>query len=281
MKTLLTIGHGYCAHALTTCLPAQDWRVIASTRHAEKAAQLRQSGLEACLFDDLSAALAQATHLLISAPPNAEGDPVLAAYGAQIGPHLEWVGYLSTTGVYGDHNGAWVNETTPAAPTTQRAQMRRAAEQAWQAIDGLPLHIFRLAGIYGPSRSPFERLRTGAARRIVKPGQVFGRAHADDIAQVLAASIAHPNLGGIYNVCDDLPAPPQDVIAYAAKLLGLPAPAEEPFESADLSPMASSFYADNKRVKNTRIKEELGVQLLYPDYRAGLTALLAAETHGR
>jgi nucleoside-diphosphate-sugar epimerase len=281
MKTLLTIGYGYSAQALARHLPAQDWRVIATSRSADKAERLRQSGVEARLFsvDGLSTALEQATHLLISAAPGAPGDSVLTALRGQIGSHIEWVGYLSSASVYGDHQGAWVDETVRAAPSTQRGQMRLAAEQAWQDIAGLPLHIFRLAGIYGPGRSALDKLRSGHGRRIVKAGQIFNRIHVEDIAQVLAASIAQPNPGRLYNVADDRPAPPQDVIAYAAKLLALPIPKEEPFESAKLSPMSRSFYTENKCMRNARIKEELGVQLLYPDYRAGLCALLAAEKH--
>ncbi|MEM1066115.1 MAG: SDR family oxidoreductase, partial [Pseudomonadota bacterium] len=196
-------------------------------------------------------------------------------------PHLEWVGYLSTTGVYGDHGGGWVDEHTALTPATKRGEMRRVAEAAWQALaveTGLPLHIFRLAGIYGPGRGPFAKVRAGTARRIVKEGQVFSRIHVEDIAQVLAASIARPKPGAIYNLCDDDPAPPQDVIAHAAELLGLPLPPAIAFEEAELSPMARSFYAESKRVRNDRIKEELGVTLHYPSYRDGLAALLAAES---
>jgi len=188
-----------------------------------------------------------------------------------------WVGYLSTTGVYGDHGGDWVDETTPLTPATKRGQARVKAEAEWQAIAGLPLHIFRLAGIYGPGRGPFAKVRNGTARRIIKPGQVFSRINVADIAQVLAASIARPNPGAIYNLCDDDPAPPQDVIAYAAELLGMPVPPEVDFDTAEMTPMARSFYAESKKVRNDRIKDELGVDLMYPDYRSGLKALLAQE----
>jgi len=226
---------------------------------------------------DLTPALARASHLLSSVAPDGEGDPVLRALGPQIAAaNLDWVGYLSTTGVYGDHGGDWVDEDTALTPATARGRARVAAEADWQAL-GVPLHIFRLAGIYGPGRGPFAKLRAGTARRIVKPGQVFSRTHVADIAQVLAASIARPDPGRIYNVCDDDPAPPQDVIAHAAQLLGLPVPPEEPFETADLSPMARSFYAESKRVRNDRIKDELGVRLLFPTYREGLAAILAEE----
>ncbi len=197
------------------------------------------------------------------------------------GSSLAWLGYLSTTGVYGDHQGGWVGESTPLAPSTRRGRWRMEAEAAWQALaaeTGLPLHIFRLAGIYGPGRGPFEKVRQGTARRIIKPGQVFSRIHVEDIAQVLEASIARPNPGAAYNLCDDDPAPPEDVIAHAAELLGLPVPPAIPFDEAEMTPMARSFYAESKRVRNDRIKKELGVDLLYPDYRSGLAALLAEET---
>ncbi|KZY46467.1 NAD(P)-dependent oxidoreductase, partial [Roseovarius sp. HI0049] len=227
---------------------------------------------------DLSEALAQATHMLVSAGPDEEGDPVLAKLEPQIreiAPRLEWAGYLSTTGVYGDHEGEWVDENAPLTPATKRGKLRVMAETQWRDIDGLPLHIFRLAGIYGPGRGPFEKVRKGTARRIIKEGQVFSRTHVEDIAQVLEASITRPNPGAAYNVCDNDPAPPQDVIAYAAELLGLPVPPEVPFEEAKMSPMARSFYAESKKVDNRRIREELGVELKYPDYRTGLKALLA------
>ena len=280
--TLLSFGHGYSAQALTQLLAPRDWRVIGTTRSADKAAQLRESGIEARQFpgDDLTADLDAATHLLISAGPDQGGDPVLRALGDEIATRadrFQWAGYLSTTGVYGDHQGAWVDEDTPLTPSTRRGQWRKDAEEAWCAIPGLPLHIFRLAGIYGPGRGPFSKVRNGTARRIIKEGQVFSRTHVSDISQILAASIDRPNPGAAYNVCDDDPAPPQDVIAHAAELLGLPLPPEEPFQSAEMTPMARSFYAESKRVKNDRIKEELGVTLIYPTYREGLAALLEDE----
>jgi nucleoside-diphosphate-sugar epimerase len=194
---------------------------------------------------------------------------------------LAWAGYLGTTGVYGDRGGEWVDEASPVAPTMPRTRRRVAAEGRWLA-SGLPVHLFRLAGIYGPgpARNPLDAVRSGTARRIVKPGQMFGRIHRDDIVQVLCASIARPNPGAIYNLADDEPAPPQDVVAYACALLGTAPPPEIPYEEADLSPMARSFYADNRRICNARIKEELGVILRYPTYREGLESLLAAEEAG-
>ncbi|ARE83225.1 NAD(P)-dependent oxidoreductase [Roseovarius mucosus] len=279
-QTLLSFGHGFSARALTARLLPQGWQIIGTTRSADKAEVLRSEGVTPALWpeDDLRPALASATHLLISAAPDAAGDPVLARYRdaiAEAAPRLAWVGYLSTTGVYGDHAGGWVDEATPLTPSTRRGQMRVDAEADWQAIPGLPLHIFRLAGIYGPGRGPFEKVRQGTARRIVKPGQVFSRIHVEDIAQVLEASIKHPNPGAVYNLCDDDPAPPQDVIGHAADLLGLPLPEEVAFDEAEMTPMARSFYAESKRVSNRRIKEELGIKLIYPDYRSGLRALLA------
>lgn len=276
MTTLLSFGHGYSAQALARRLIPQGWRVIGTSRDPGKRAQ---DGVEMRCFPggDLTEALDAATHLLISVGPNENGDPVLRDLRDPIAERqFDWVGYLSTTGVYGDHQGGWVDEDTPLTPSTRRGKWRMTAEAEWQAMN-LPLHIFRLAGIYGPGRGPFSKLRNGTARRIIKDGQVFSRIHVEDIAQVLEASIKAPSPGAIYNVCDDLAAPPQDVIGYAAELLGLPLPPEEPFESADMSPMARSFYAESKRVKNERIKDELGIRLIYPDYRKGLNALLEAE----
>lgn len=278
MKTLLSLGHGYSAQALASLLVPQGWRVIGTTRSRAKADQLRAQGIEPFLWqDDLTPLLAQSSHLLSSIAPDENDDPVLQRYGAQIAAApLEWVGYLSTTAVYGDHQGAWVDETTPLTPSTARGAARVAAERAWTAL-GLPLHIFRLAGIYGPGRGPFEKVRDGSARRIIKAGQVFSRTHVADIAQVLLASIVRPVPGAVYNVCDDDPAPPEDVLSYAAHLLGLPDPPAIPYETAQMSPMARSFYAESKRVRNERIKSELGVRLLYPTYREGLEGLLPQD----
>ncbi|MHA6346185.1 SDR family oxidoreductase [Roseivivax sp. CAU 1761] len=280
--TLLSLGHGYSARALAPRLLADGWQVLGTTRDPAKMPALRETGVEPVLWEPeaLHAALGRATHLLMSAAPDDHGDPALAVLGEAIADRardLYWVGYLSTTGVYGDHHGAWVDETTPLHPTGPRGQARVLAEAEWGAIAHLPLHVFRLAGIYGPGRGPFEKLRRGMAQRVVKPGQVFSRIHVEDIATVLEASILRPNPGAVYNVCDDDPAPPQDVLAYAAELLGIPAPPEVPFEAAELSPMARSFYGDNKRVANDRMKTELGVELAYPDYKSGLAALLETE----
>ncbi|WP_394151770.1 SDR family oxidoreductase [Loktanella salsilacus] len=279
IRTLLSFGHGYSAQALERLLLPQGWRIIGTTRSAAKAEAMRARGVEALIWPgaDVTEAINAASHLLISASPDDGSDPVLAALHDQIAARANqfaWAGYLSTTGVYGDHGGDWVDETVPLTPATRRGQARVVAEAAWQAIPDLPLHIFRLAGIYGPGRGPFAKVRNGTARRIIKDGQVFSRTHVDDIAQVLAASIARPDPGAIYNVCDDDPAPPQDVIAYAAALLNLPVPKAERFEDAEMSPMARSFYAESKKVRNDRIKDDLGVKLLFPDYRSGLKSLL-------
>lgn len=277
MKTLLSLGHGYSADALARRLIPQGWTVIGTTRHPDKARRLHASGIEPLLWPgDLGPALARATHILASAAPDAAGDPFLIASPELAQASVAWVGYLSTTGVYGDHQGGWVDETTPLTPVSARGAQRVLAESQWQAT-GLPVHVFRLAGIYGPGRGPFEKVRDGTARRILKPGQFFSRTHVEDIAQVLEASIARPNPGAAYNVCDDEPAPPEDVLSHAAALLGLPEPPGIPYDEAEMTPMARSFYAESKRVRNDRIKDELGVRLLYPTYREGLAALMATD----
>jgi nucleoside-diphosphate-sugar epimerase len=277
MKTLLSLGHGYSAAALAGLLIPQGWRVIGTTRRPAQADAMHAAGVEPLLWPcDLAPALATATHILASAAPDATGDPFLAACPAIATAPAAWVGYLSTTGVYGDHQGAWVDEGTPLTPSSLRGQQRVSAEAQWRAT-GLPVHVFRLAGIYGPGRGPFEKVRDGSARRIIKPGQVFSRIHVDDIAQVLAASIAQPRPGAVYNVCDNDPAPPEDVLTHAAHLLGLPPPPTVDFATADLPPMVRSFYADSKRVANRLIRDELGVILRHPDYRSGLAALLEQE----
>jgi len=280
---LLSIGHGYCAQAFSRTLVHDGWEVVGTTRSKDKM-QRAPDASRMVLFpgDDIAHELSHATHLLVSAGPGDEGDPFLHQYADDIAAaaHLDWIGYLSTTGVYGDRRGGWVTEEDEVAPSTLRGRRRKEVEAAWQAVaqaNGLPLHIFRLAGIYGPGRGPFSKVRSGTARRIIKTGQVFSRIHVDDIAQVLRASIARPNPGAVYNVCDDDPAPPQDVLEYAAELLGLPTPPAEDFDTADMSPMARSFYAESKRVCNKRIKDELGVDLLYPDYRIGLKALVTQD----
>ena len=278
MPTLLSLGLGYTASALAARLLDQGWQVIGTAREAGKVVSLRATGVEPLLWPcDLTPALARATHILASAAPEDGGDPFLGAAGDAIrAARPVWVGYLSTTAVYGDHQGAWVDEETPVNPQSARAVQRVLAERQWLGSH-LPVQIFRLAGIYGPGRGPFQKVRDGTARRILKPGQVFSRIHVGDIATVLEASIAHPAPGRIYNVCDDDPAPPEDVLTHAARLLHLPDPPGVPFDQAEMTPMARSFYAESKRVRNDRIKSELGVALAYPSYREGLAGLLAAE----
>lgn len=281
-KTLLSLGHGYSARALAARLLPQGWRIIGTTRSREKLDEIAATGVEPMVWpgSDLSPLLQEVPNLLVSAGPGPEGDPVLLDLQDEItaaAPHLRWVGYLSTTGVYGDHGGDWVDETTPLTPSTRRGAARVQAEAAWSAIPGLPLHIFRLAGIYGPGRGPFAKVRKGTARRIIKPGQVFSRIHVEDIAQALDLSLAKPQPGAIYNLCDDDPAPPQDVIGHAAALLGLPLPPAVDFDKAEMTPMARSFYAESKKVRNDHAKAALGWQPIYPDYRSGLAALLEAE----
>lgn len=281
---LLTLGHGYAAAALAASL-GPDWRLLGTVRSDQKSVELRESGVEALLWDDDAAvqeAIRAATHIVVSIPPDEDGDPALLRHEGPLkaAPRLEWIAYLSTTGVYGDRQGGWVDETSDLAPVNARSARRVAAERAWIRT-GLPVHIFRLAGIYGPGRSALDRMRQGRAQRIVKPGQVFSRIHRDDIAQTLRASMEHPAPGTAYNLADDAPAPPQDVIAYAADLLGLPCPPEIPFDEAELSTMARSFFGESKRVSNARIKNRLGVVLRYPDYQSGLKAILAAENRSR
>ncbi|KQO86793.1 MAG: SDR family oxidoreductase [Methylobacteriaceae bacterium] len=245
---------------------------------AETGFTLRAFGPEA---DDprIAEDLADTDVLLISAPPGRDGDTVLARYRDTIAKsRIGWIGYLSTIGVYGDQGGAWIDETTPATPKSARSRDRLAVENAWLALraeTGKAVQVFRLSGIYGPGRNPIVKLRDGRTQRIVKPGQVFNRIHVADIAATLAASIERPRGGAVYNVTDDEPAPPQTVTEHAARLTGLPLPPEVDFETADLSPMARSFYGENKRVRNRLIREELGVQLAFPTYREGLAALVS------
>jgi len=282
---LFCFGLGYTATALARRLGGSGWVVSGTCRAAEKAATLREEGFRAELFDrgrPLSkGAFAGPTHLLVSVPPDGAGDPVLTTHRNEIPAGLSWVGYLSTTGVYGDRGGGWVDETAALLPTGERGRRRVAAEAGWLDLwrsRGVPVHVFRLAGIYGPGRSAFDALRAGTAKRIDKPGQVFSRIHVEDLATVLIASMTRPRPGAVYNVCDDDPSSPEAVVAHAAALLGLPTPPLMALAAAGLSPMARSFYDDNKRVANGLIKRELGVALRYPDYRAGLAAILADET---
>ena len=274
MNTLLTLGHGYSAAALAARLIPQGWRVIGTARDG-RAAELRAAGVEPLEYPgDLAPALAQARHVLVTAAPNAGGDIFLQDQGAVLAAaRLDWLGYLSTTAVYGDHQGGWVTEDTAPKPQSPRAVARVLAENQWLAT-GLPVHIFRLAGIYGPGRGPFAKLRDGTARQIIKENQIFSRIHVQDIAATLEASIARPRPGAIYNVCDNNPAPPQDVLTYAAQLLGLPPPPVVDYATALLPDMTRSFYAESKRVSNQRILSELRVNLGYPTYQDGLRIML-------
>ena len=285
---LFCLGLGFSAEALGERLQPKGWRIAGTARTPEKVIALKTHGFEAFQSPLVNPpeAFRDTTHVLVSTPPGVDGDPSLRHKHdlESLIPRPLWLGYLSTTGVYGDHHGEWVDEQTPVAPSSERGTRRAEAERAWLAwgkASGVPVHVFRLAGIYGPGRNQLENIRDGSARRIVKPGQVFSRIHVDDIAQVLEASIAHPRAGAVYNVCDDEPAPPREVIEFAAKLLGREPPSLERFEDAarSMSEMAQSFYAESKRVRNDLIKSELGVKLTYPTYREGLTALKKEIAH--
>ncbi len=276
---LFVFGLGYSAGAFARAMaPSAEW-VGGTVRAPGRPAG---QGIATIPWDGaspspaLAEALAGATYLLVSIPPG-KADPVLAHFAGAIraAPHLAWIGLLSTVGVYGDYGGAWVSERTTPHPKSARAHQRLAAEQAWGALAGergVPLAVFRLAGIYGPGRNALANLSEGKAHRIVKPGQVFNRIHVDDIVRTLEAAVAQ-TAAGLFNVADDEPAPPQDVVAYAAALMGVDPPPEIAFADAALSPMARSFYEDNKRVANQRLKLELGMSLRFPTYREGLSTL--------
>lgn len=288
-KRLFCFGYGYTAEYLGHHLMQRpDWKVLGTTRDSEKRRDLLRRGIKSYLFDtdhplgDPYFLLEGVTHLLISTPPGDEGDPVFNAHAEAIAQckTLEWVGYLSTIGVYGDRQGGDVDEQSEIRPTSKRGSRRALAEQQyislWQDMN-LPLHIFRLSGIYGPGRSALDSVRAGVARRIRKEGHAFNRIHVEDIVQVLLASIDHPAPGNAYNLADDNPAPSHELIAYACKMLGIEPPPLIDYDEADMAPIARSFYNDNKRVKNTKIKEDLDVQLKYTDYRSGLEACLKVE----
>lgn len=270
-KHLLCLGFGFSAQALARQLNREEWQITGTSRSAEGAASITEQGFEGVRFDQFKTIPSTVTHIMSSVPPDAEGDPVLRRLAEQLARPFEWIAYLSTTGVYGNHDGAWVDEDTPLTPNTERGTRRLLAEQAWSQYSA---QIFRLAGIYGPGRNVILNLRDGTAKRVVKLGQIFSRIHVDDIAGVLLASMAKPNAGRAYNVADDEPCPPQDVVEYAAKMMGLPVPPDVPFAQAMLSPMARSFYEDSKRVSNDRVKRELGYQFKYPSFRDGLRNLL-------
>jgi nucleoside-diphosphate-sugar epimerase len=282
---LFIFGLGYCGLEIAKLARAAGWRVAGTCRTSDKADELNQQGFEAHLFDGTAAlpaaAFGKATHVLCTIAPGLTGDPALKT-SARVLREARWLGYLSTTGVYGDHGGGWVDEETPARPAQPRSVERLATERAWQATGveaGSAVDIFRLPGIYGPGRCAIDQVKAGTARRIDKPGQVFSRIHVDDIAATLAASLEQPNAGAIYNVADDLPAPSADVVDYACELLDVAPPPLVPFAEVEssLSLMGREFYADTRRVKNERIKRELGVTLAYPTYREGLRGIVEGE----
>ncbi len=276
MKHLLCLGFGLSAQSLADRLDPSQWKITGTSRSDAGVRAIAARGYEGVRFDALAGFLESVTHVVSSVPPDDLGDPVLRRFGSALAAQAKqfrWVAYLSTTGVYGDHEGGWVDEDTPFQPATERGHRRVAAETAWRNIEGLPLHVFRLAGIYGPGRNQLLSLQAGKAQRVIKPGQVFSRIHVADIAGILLASMAKPEPGRAYNCADDEPCPPQDVVAYGATLLGLPIPPDISFSDAQLSDMGRSFYAESKRVSNARIKSELGYVLHYPTYREGLAAL--------
>jgi nucleoside-diphosphate-sugar epimerase len=284
LQSIFIFGAGYSGKAFAQANAASGNTIFGTSRSVEKFEALRQVGIAPLAFDGTSTpaieeALGRTTHLVVSIAPDEAGDPVLNAMRETIEtkmPALAWIGYLSTVGVYGDHGGDWVDEAAECRPVSRRSVMRVAAERQWlefgQKIDR-PLAILRLSGIYGPGRNAFVNLQNGTAKRLVKPGQVFNRIHRDDIGGALT-HLAAANRGGIFNVTDDAPSPPQDVVAYAASLMGVEPPPEIAFETAQLSPMARSFYGENKRVANTRIKAE-GYRFRFPDYRSALDQMWA------
>lgn len=289
-KRLFCFGYGYTADYLGHALQTEEsgWTVGGTTRDDERRKELLNRRVRARVFDqdhpipDPRTLFGRFSHLLISTPPNDYGDLVFNLHAEEISrlKKLKWVGYLSSAGVYGDRDGGQVDETSEIRPTSQRGSRRAMAEKQWLSLyerHGIPVHIFRLAGIYGPGRSALDSVRAGVARRIYKPGHVFNRIHVEDIVNVLLASFANPNPGSIYNLADDMPVSSHEVIAYACQLLGLVAPPIIPFEEADLAPITLSFYKDNKHVLNQKIKNELGVKLKYPDFHSGLEECLRAE----
>ncbi|MEO1243660.1 MAG: SDR family oxidoreductase [Pseudomonadota bacterium] len=286
-QKLFCLGYGYTAAALARRLRHKGWRIAGTTTREEKAQAMQAEGVEAHLWDGgvlPAGALDDACAILVSTPPSEDGCPAFAAANeaiAERASEIQWIGYLSTNGVYGDHDGAWVDEESALKATSPRSRRRILAESQWSEFadtSDLPFAVFRLPGIYGPGRSALDTVRAGSAKRIYKEGQVFSRMHVEDIAAALEAGIARPRLHNVYNLADDEPAPPQDVIEYACELLNVTPPPLIPIEEADMSAMAKSFYADNKRVSNKRMKEALNVALLHPTYRDGLKAILKGET---
>lgn len=288
MSRLLCLGMGFTAQALARRVLGAGWHVTGTARSQSGVADLEAKGFRGLVFDgdvaspELLAEIAAATHVVTSIPPQEAGDPVLLALGDALSAAraARWVGYLSTVGVYGNTHGGWVDEASPVSGDFDRTRWRIAAETSWlelNSIPGIRVQVFRLAGIYGPGRSALDSVRSGRAQRVVKPGQVFNRIHVDDIASVLLAAMAGRGTHDIYNVADHEPAPPQDVITFAAELAGVVPPPEIDFDEARLSPMARSFYEANRRVSNARLAGDLGVRLRYPNYRDGLRAILESE----
>ncbi len=283
-KRLFIFGLGYSGLEIAQLAKASGWTVAGTCTGADKAQRLRAQGIEAHLFDGTAPlpleSVGGASHILCSIAPGTTGDPALSLCGPLL-RQAKWLGYLSTTGVYGDHGGGWVDEATPPTPGQPRSIERLAAERGWQALAGeagAKLDVFRLPGIYGPGRSTLDQVKAGTARRIDKPGQFFSRIHVADIAGAVLKAMTAPHAGGVYNVADDLPAPNCDVVGYAFELLGKPVPPAIPWDeiAPSLSAMARSFYGESRRVRNDRLKRDLGVVLRYPTYREGLRAIAAA-----
>lgn len=282
---LLVFGPGYSAEPLMQQALKSGWKVSATWRRPEAKPELQTLGITPVEFGADSNLPDGITHCLVSVAPRPEGDPVLVAFGDQLRnmKTLRWVGYLSSTNVYGDHQGAWVDETSSAQPSLERGKRRLLAEDAWTQLGvaiGAAVHVFRLAGIYGPGKNAIRSVLDGKARRVVKPGQVFGRIHRDDIADALWRAAQSGLPSNVFNLADNLPSPPQDVIEEAARLLGVNPPPEVPLDEADLSPMGRSFYAENKRVRNRKAKDLLGWTPAWPDYHYALAKLLKEETGG-
>ena len=289
---LFCFGLGYSAACLAARLAMAGWTISGTSRSEGQAEKLRHLGYKMYVFDGREPRpgdwFNNVTHIVNSVPPGKESisgfDPVLSHFADIISqlPMLRWLGYLSTTGVYGNTDGAWVDETSPLLPSAPRSARRVEVEEAWDNFAGahnLPFHIFRLAGIYGPGRNVLNAALAGRAPRIVKTGHQFSRIHVEDIAKILEASMQKPNPGAIYNVCDDEPAAAADVTSYAYKLLGVRPTPEVFFEEAEasMSDMGRSFWKDNRRVHNDKIKKELEVQLTYPTYRDGLNAIYKSD----
>lgn len=293
-KKLFCFGYGYVARHLANELKALDpsWEIVGTTTDKEKLMEMRQNGIKAYLFSDHMPfndpifILKDVTHVLISTPPKKDGDIVFTTHARDIlqVPTIQWIGYLSSTNVYGNRDGEWVDETSEIRPTSERGTKRVKAETQWlkmRRIAGIPINIFRLSGIYGTGRSAISTVRAGNSKRVHKEGHAFNRIHVDDILQVLIASMDHPKPGDIYNLADDNPAPSHELISYACELLGKePMPLMNYEDDLLMSPMARSFYKENKRVKNDKIKTKLGIKLKHPDYKSGLDDIFQKNLQG-